>query len=180
MVATTLIAEIQGLRNEIAELRTTSAANSNNTVQITINNNIQINNFGTESYEHITDEFIKVCMLDRVPGVKNLIEKIHFSEDAPMNRNVRLKSLKNSLLEVKKDDKWVTKDTNEALETMIKKGCSILNQSYYADEQLMERDLTELDNKVQQFLTEILVRDNNNYYALRKRILALVIEYSVP
>lgn len=174
-----LIQEIRSLKQELNEMRT-----SNNVSQITnpiinIQNNIMINNFGGETYDHLTTDFVKHCLMNQIPGVKTLIEKIHFSDDAPMNRNVRMKSLKKSLVEIKKDDKWVPKDTNEALETMIKKGCAIMNKLYFEDDDMMEKDLNELDNKIQQFLLQIMDTSNQNYYALRRRIMALLIEYSM-
>lgn len=177
-----LIQEIRSLKQEINEI---IATNTQNIVpQITnpiinIQNNILINNFGGETYDHITSDFVRHCLMNQIPGVKTLIEKIHFSDEAPMNRNVRLKSLKKSLVEIKKDDKWVAKDTNEALETMIKKGCAIMNKLYFEDDDMMEKDLNELDNKIQQFLLQIMDTSNQNYYSLRRRILALLIEYSM-
>ncbi len=177
---TILIEELKDLRQEIAELRREQKGSSNifhNTQNIYINN-LQINNFGSESYEHITDEFVRKCLMNKISGAKSLIEKIHFSEEAPLNRNVRLKSLKNSLVEVKKDEKWVAKDCNEALDTMITKGCFIMNKCYFKDEELMDRDLNELDNRIQGFLLQMMDKNNNNYFDLRRRILALIKEYS--
>lgn len=177
-----LVEHLKELRVELAEMRKmqqTNVVNNINNQNITINNNVQINSFGKESYDHISTDFIKSCLMNRLPGVKSLIEKIHFSDEALMNKNVRLKSIKNSLVEVRKDDKWVPKDTNEAVDTMIKKGCFIMNKCYYEDTDIMDRDINDLDNRIQQFLVQIMDNTDNNYYSLRRRILALIIEYSV-
>lgn len=176
-----LIEELKDLRQEIKELRkekqVTSTSIVNNTQNIYINN-LQINNFGSESYNHITDEFIKNCLMNKITGAKNLIERIHFSDEAPLNKNIRLKSLKNNMVEVKKDEKWVAKDSNEALDTMITKGCSIMNKCYFNDEELMGKDLNVLDSRIQGFLLQMMDKNNNNYFDLRRRILALIKEYS--
>ncbi len=181
--------EIEVLKDTIATLQkqvaniTTSTTNNNTT-----NNNIQkannivnitLNNFGNESYDHITDDFLKKCIMNNVSGVKSLIEKIHFSEEAPENKNVRLRSIKNNLVEISNNAKWVVKDANEAMETMIHKGCKILN-GYYNNPQsgLLDEDLNELDTRIQNFLLSIMDKNNKYYFTLRRRILALLIEHS--
>jgi hypothetical protein len=169
------------LRQEIEELRREKQGSNTNIVHNTQNiyiNNLQVNNFGFESYEHITDDFVKNCLMNKITGAKNLIERIHFSDEAPLNKNIRLKSLKNSMVEVKQDEKWVAKDSNEALDTMITKGCSIMNKCYFNSEELMDRDLNILDSRIQGFLLQMMDRNNNNYFDLRRRILALIKEYT--
>jgi hypothetical protein len=155
---------------------------TNNIQQATIHNhnlNITLNNFGNESYKHISNEFIKKCIMNNVSGVKLLIERIHFSDEAPENKNIRLKSIKNSLVEVSNNEKWTVKDANEAMETMINKGCKILNQHYYNPESgLLDQDINELDARIQNFLLSIIDKNNKHYFALRRRILALIIEHS--
>lgn len=147
----------------------------------TINqNNVYIlNNFGNENLDHITHDFIKYCIMNNVSGMKSLIEKIHFSEEAPENKNVRMRSLKNNLVEVHNDNRWIVKDVQDATETMIRKGCNIFN-AYYCDEEngIREQDINDLESKIQSFLTEIMGRNGNMYFALRRRILALIIEHS--
>lgn len=174
-----LIEELKDIRQEIAELRREKSSSPSiiNAQNIYINN-IQLNNFGAETYDHITDEFVRHCLMNKVQGAKSLIERIHFSDEVPENRNVRLKSLKNSIVEVKKDEKWVANSCNEALETMISKGCNIMNKCYLNDEELMDKDLNELDHRIQAFLLQMMDKNNNNYFDLRKRILALIKEYS--
>lgn len=157
----------------------TNVVINNNTVDNSTNvmNVVNIHSFGNEKVEHIQGDYVKHCILNNLRGMKSLIEKIHFSDEAPENKNIRMKSIKNKLVEVKGEDKWIVKDANEAMETMINKGCRLANE-YYFDETngLMERDLNDLDMKIQKFLTDIMQRDSALYFALRKRILALIIE----
>lgn len=170
--------ELVRLREEIKHMRNNgnTPVVNNNTVNISITN---VNNFGNESYDHISNDFIKTCMMSNLGGVKQLIEKIHFSEDAPNNKNVRLKSLKNNLVEVADNQKWVVRDANEAMETMINKGCKLLNGYYQnPDNGCMEYDINELDNHIQTFLMSIIDKNNKHYFSLRRRILALIIEHS--
>ncbi len=181
--------EIKTLKESMEELKKSKSnniinnntTNNNNTNIQKANNivNITLNNFGNESYDHITDDFLKKCIMNNVSGVKSLIEKIHFSEEAPENKNVRLRSIKNNLVEISNNAKWVVKDANEAMETMIHKGCKILN-GYYNNPQsgLLDEDLNELDTRIQNFLLSIMDKNNKYYFTLRRRILALLIEHS--
>jgi len=117
--------------------------------------------------------------MNNISGVHSLIEKIHFSEEAPENKNVRLKSKKNNLVEISNNAKWVVKDANDAMETMINKGCRILNGYYYNPiSGLLEQDINELDTRIQNFLSSIMDKNNKHYFTLRRRILALLIEHN--
>lgn len=158
----------------------TTVNNTNNNTNNTNNtNNIQINinNFGCETYDHITNEFLKHCIMNCTSGIKTLIEKIHFSEEAPMNRNIHLWDKKENLVKVSNNERWEIRHANEAMETMIKKGCNLLNCFYTNPESgIQEIDVQELDNRISLFLSSIMAKDNNAYFELRKRIKALIID----
>lgn len=62
---------------------------------------------------------------------------------------------------------------------MIRKGFLIMNKCYNDENTwIKEKDVNELDLRIQNFLIEIMDKGNKNYFELRRRILALVIEYS--
>lgn len=166
-----LMQEIASTSNDIVINHTTNHNHNNNLV-------INVNNFGTETYDHITPEFIKTCILNNTPGMKTLIERIHFSDDAPHNKNIRHKSFKNQLVEVMKDNKWVIKDAHETADTLIKKGCRIMSRHYFEDEQMQDTDLNEYDRRIQNSLLHMNDKTNPQYFSCRKRILALIAEYS--
>lgn len=144
-----------------------------------VNNNIQLNNFGDEDLEHITAEIIRHCMMNNINGMRNLIEKIHFSKEKLQNRNIRIKSRKDKLVEVFNDNLWIIKDANDAIELMIKKVGKICNEFYQSDKDGIQRyDIECLRNKIQQFLLELLMKNSNDYYALRKRVLATIVDHT--
>jgi hypothetical protein len=179
--------KIQELQDKIKRLEKTinninngsNIHTTNNTTNININNFIQLNNFGAESIEHISQEFVKSCIMNNVTGMKNLIEKIHFSEDAPQNKNIKMKNIKEKLVYVNKDNQWIVKDAQEATCNMIRKGCNIANNCYHNENSgIKQIDENDLDNKIQLFLMELLGKQGNDYYALQRRIVALIIEYT--
>lgn len=137
-----------------------------------------MNNFGQETYDHISDDFLKSCVYKSVEGLNNLIEKIHFSNDVPENRTVRLKSKKQQLVEVAKEQKWVVKDATDAIEVMIDKGRRLL-ENYYYNSPCFQKDLEELENHIQTFLSRIIDKNNKDYFAVKRRIYALLVELNV-
>lgn len=67
----------------------TNINNNNGTYNI----NIQLNNFGQENVDHLTDEFLSNCLFNPKKGMTSLIETIHYNKDLPQNQNLRCKSL---------------------------------------------------------------------------------------
>lgn len=125
------------------------------TVNQNITQNITINNFGEESLDHISEQFLLNCIMRETAGIRNLVEKIHFDKDLPENKNVRYKSIKRKVMEIVENDDWVTKDEKDVIKQMIRKACLLLREYYYTDESLMERDENELQMKVIGYLNDI-------------------------
>lgn len=171
--------ELSELKDRIIKLEQQVLKTHTTNIQTINNYNFNLNNFGNESHSHITNEFMSDCIKKSVNGVRSLIEKIHFSPEVPENRNVRLRSIKNNLVEVATNQKWIVKDTNEALETMIRNGQRILSGYFYnPDSGLFEKELSDLDTRIQEFLNSIIDKNSRHYFELRRRILALIIEHS--
>jgi hypothetical protein len=115
--------------------------------------------------------------------MKSLIEKIHFSDEAPENQNVRLKSLKRNLVEVSNSQNWVIKDANEAMETMIKKGNRLLNSYFYdsnePEDEQEDSPESQIRDRIEGNLMEMNDKNSKRYFALRRRILAMIVDHSV-
>lgn len=52
-------------------------------------------------------------------GIIPMIDKIYFNPEHPENFNVKLTSLKNSLVEVRKNDTWKPQGLNDTIDKMI-------------------------------------------------------------
>jgi hypothetical protein len=101
---------------------TTNTNNSNNTANNaeTINQiYITYQNFGEENKEYITAEFARQCFENGESGIISMLNKIYFNEEHNENHNVRMKSLKNQLVDVFSNQKWVTKGFNDTVKKMI-------------------------------------------------------------
>jgi uncharacterized C2H2 Zn-finger protein len=114
----------------VQQLSSPSASNIliNNTQNVQTNNNvvININSFGQERISHIIDdkEFLTTCLMGK--SISRLIENIYCDKEHPENRNVRIKNRNDKLAEIHMDGEWVVIDQNEALQTLLDKGYTIL------------------------------------------------------
>lgn len=156
---------------------------NNNIFNNTLNIIINIKSFGEESLDHITNEFIEKCMRSKFEGLKELVQQIHFSSEAPDNRNVRLKSLKNNLLEVVEGNRWVIKDKNDVVDRMIHKSSNIIGECFrktYPLDMIMdaerEHQVYEDMMSIQSCLSLVCKRSSEEYYKLRRKIHAFIIE----
>jgi hypothetical protein len=111
--------------------------NINNTTNInnpTINNNnnltININSFGKESLDHITDDDYKKYFNSFFKGFLNFIEKIHFDENAPENHNLCLTNIRSKYINVCENNNWVLKEKDEIVEKLINKKYDLLNDKF--------------------------------------------------
>lgn len=161
-------------------IETMATMHNMNITNIANQNIVVLNNFGNETYDHISDDFLRDCLGNRFDGVKALIERIHFSEQATKNKNVRMKSIKHNQMEVANDQKWVVKDANETTDAMIRKSGTLLKQYYSRTEfpiDITEVDVDDLDVRIQMFLASFLKR-SEQYYDLRRSIVNIIIEHS--
>lgn len=155
--------------------------NIQNTTNNTTNNIIVLRAFGNETHHHISDEFLSRNILKELNGVKALIKEIHFSDEAPENKNVRLKSSKRKKVEVFKgdDSKWEVVSANEATETMINNASKLMSAFYYnLDGPLNDiEDNEEIHERINNFLIEFPDKKGMLYKNLANMIFSLIENY---
>ena len=100
----------------------------------TINNNntqnIQLNSYGKEDLNHITDS-MKTQMLKIPYGmIPKMIEAVHFNNDKPENKNIAFTNKKDNKIKVYTNDKWIFKDKEEILTDLIDGKYFILDTHY--------------------------------------------------
>lgn len=90
----------------------------NNNNNITINNNIQICDFGNENQKWLTKDLLMCIYLDRRAAVKHLIRSKHFNDKFPENQNIRLdnKSNINRRLQVFSKGRWRVREAKPMID----------------------------------------------------------------
>jgi hypothetical protein len=171
-----LIKRIEQLEREISSSKNKNnktVYNNGNTISNVNNgtivvNNIVLKNFGNENRDAIPLEVIRHTYMN-LEYIK-LFEELHCDPEYPENHNVRIKSLKNKLLEIYKDDKWKSLCLDDGLN-------EVLHQIYriYKDFQRHHIDLIRED------MTEEEIMENeeklDELYALRKGTQCKLKEY---
>ena len=153
--------------------------NTHNDHSTTNNINITINNLGNEDISHLTPEFYKACVQNGVAGLIKFIDKVHFDEEHPENKNVKHLSKKQQLLYKYEDGKWVECDRNFTLNTMIDKNKGRLQRFIMTNEPLLgcddEQDhMMLIDGYHKNY--EILKIGTQQFYALRREVFSLVLK----
>ena len=92
--------------------------------------NIKLNNYGSEDLSHITD-FFKTNLLSLPHGmIPKMIEAVHFNNDKPENKNILLPNKKDNKMKVFSGDKWIYKDKNETLNDLMDGKYFIMDTHY--------------------------------------------------
>ena len=95
-----------------------------------IQNNIILNNYGSEDLSHITDK-LKTELLN-IPycAIPKMIEAIHFNDEKPENKNIMLPNKKENLVKVYEGNKWVYKNKNETITDLVDSKYTIIDDHY--------------------------------------------------
>ena len=97
-----------------------------------INNtqNIQLNNYGNEDLSHISDGY-KTKLLNGPYGmIPKMIEAVHFNDEKPENKNIKLPNKNQKYVQIYKDNKWIYKDKDEALNDLVDSKYMIMDEHY--------------------------------------------------
>ena len=171
--------KIDILQTEVDRLKGHTIINQQNNIyqqniQINVNNFNQLKDFGNESLSHIPDTFLTKCLLDMNKGLEQLLHEIHFSESAPENHNVRLRSKKQNMLEVYKDGSWSCSDKNNTLDQMIKRGYKVLF-AHFINKKNNDNHIKENTDTLTSWFIDLSGQKGECYYKLRRDIYVLIL-----
>jgi hypothetical protein len=115
--------------------QTTNFNNTNHTThnnqRILIQNNIQINDIGNENPKWLTSQILFQALSNIEKAIPKLMEKKHFNDDFPENKNLRLNTKRdvNKLLQVFEGGRWRIKDSKQTFYRVIVDVYSILSDA---------------------------------------------------
>lgn len=171
---------LQLLREEIRQLKISTASTDRVQIQNNTGENINIQNitihmrsFGCENTSHIehNPDFLTSCLMQR--DIKSVIESIHCDKEHPENHNVRIKSLRNDLMETFVDGKWIITDKEETLDELVRKGYRILRLHTHHNKNIIkdEYDDGEIEDTMQWL--EDIYEDNKLRKPIKRQLLLL-------
>lgn len=145
---------------------------TNNTIQ----NNITIKSFGSESLDHIpVEQLTHYFMMKDIPA---LIRNIHFDDECKENRNVLLKSVKHGTSVTYQDGDWVVQRTDSVVKQLVDKGQTILKKHYRGNKSHLECEMT--DEEIQEtllWLVDVFQNKKQTLLPLKRELLALLENY---
>ena len=141
------------LQSRIAELEANKGGNTFNN-NITQTNNVHIHvtprDFArAENTTYLEPQFLLECFKEM--DLVKVLEELHFNPEHPENHNVRVKNVKQNLMEYTDGGKWVVKKKDEVLDHLVMNGYRVLH-TYYKDNKddvICELDDDEIDDSVQ-------------------------------
>ena len=89
-------------------------------------------NYTETDYSHLTPNDYMTCIKDCNTCVKSLIEKVHFNENKPENRNIYLSNIKGKYVMIYKDNVWQIIDKKEQIDDIYNYNELVL-ESWYDD-----------------------------------------------
>jgi DNA repair exonuclease SbcCD ATPase subunit len=107
----------------------------NNTQNNTINYNIQLLNYNDTDYSHLTTKDYIKCINDCNYCVKSLIEKVHFNNKKPENKNIYISNIKNGYVMLYKDNKWQLAERKSQIDDLYDYNEVVLDTWYRANKE---------------------------------------------
>ena len=104
----------------LEKVGTTNITNTNcNNTQTNNQTNVQLNNFGQENLDMLTDKYMRKMIIYPYSAIPKMIKKIHFNDKFPENQNIRMLNKKDNKLQIRTNNKWEYVSKKDALESLI-------------------------------------------------------------
>ena len=103
----------------------------NNTLNNIQNNfHIKLLNHSETDYSHLSDKDYIFCMNENNFCVKKLIEKVHFNNKKPENKNIYISNIKSNYVMLYKNDKWQIVTRKEQIDNLYEYNEIVLEEWY--------------------------------------------------
>jgi len=133
---------------------------------ITQNNNIVLNCYGSENLSHITDHFKTELLKIPYAMIPRMIEAIHFNKAHPENKNIYLPNKKEPYVKVYQGESWVYKDKRETIKELVDKNYTILDNHYDKS-----KNLTEIHvDRYKDFKSKFTPKEDSSQKSVAKKI----------
>ena len=132
--------------------------NYNNTNNTNNNNKVQINNYGNENLDMLTDSYMKKMVQYPYTAIPQMIKKIHFNDKYPENKNIRMLNKRSNKIQILNIDRWEYVSKKEAIRELIDEKNYHLDK-YYEDNKHQFSDVNQ--NRFENFQEKISNSDKN-------------------
>ena len=109
---------------------------NNQTTNLMQTNNVQVNNYGNENLDMLTDNFMKKMVTFPYTAIPKMIKKIHFNDNYPENKNIRMLNKRDGKLQILQKNKWTYVDKKDQMIQLIDDKNYILDRYYEDNKQI--------------------------------------------
>jgi hypothetical protein len=112
--------QIKEQSKQIKELKQQLIQKPGTVNNTTINNNtIVLLSFDNADRSHLTDEKKYYLLCRKFMSIPYLIKEIYFNPNVPQNHNIKLNNMRDNLISLHIDNKWIKTDKNEVIEKLL-------------------------------------------------------------
>jgi transposase-like protein len=172
--ADTLTNIVNTLQNRDVSGTLANSTNITNNAQNNINVHINVRDFGgQENTKYLDNEFLMECLKEM--DLFKVLEELHFNPEHPENHNVRLKNIKQNLMEYADQERWIVKKKDKVLYEMVMNGWRILDRYNKRNTEEIEDTLEEDEIREAVFwLKRIYNEDKELFKKIKEEIYELV------
>ena len=157
-----LIQKVGTTNNYNNKLDMSTSTNTNTNTSISTSTNIKLNNYGEENLSMLTDSFMRNMIQLPFGAIPKKIERIHFNNKYPENKNIRLLNKNDNKIQVLKDNKWTYVKKRDTIQRLIDDKNYLLDE-YFEDnignfDEKFQRRFEKFREKVDE-LDKLLLRD---------------------
>jgi len=151
-----LVIQVEQLVNKMAllETKTTSKISNNNTF---INNNIILNNYGTEKSEDFkyltTKVFIKLLETP-LTAIPKLIGIKYFNQKHPENHNIKITNIHDKFAKIHKNKKWLISNKKDIIQELVENGYADFEEFKDLNEEELTDKIKDRYKKMEKYYTQ--------------------------
>lgn len=112
--------QVEELMKKVHLLEKSQNSNYNNNINSF--NKIQVNNYGCENIDYITDKVFKKLLNTPLSAIPKLIELKYFNPEHPENHNIKITNIHDKFAKIYKDNKWLISHKKDVIQELVDNG----------------------------------------------------------
>ena len=142
-----LTQKVNELIEKVSILENRSIINTN----INSFNNIQVNNYGSENIDYISEKVFKNLLNTPLSAIPKLIELKYFNPEHPENHNVKITNIHDKFAKIYKDNKWLISHKKDVIAELVDNGYADFEEFKDLNEEQVTEKIKEKYSKMEKF-----------------------------
>jgi hypothetical protein len=166
--------QVEEQQKKINTLSVKSVTNNIGTMNVQNNIHVNVRDFARgENTAYLEPQFLLECLRDM--DLIKVLEELHFNPDHPENHNVRIRNIKQNLMEYIDNGQWIAKKKDEVLDHLIMNGYRVLHTYYKDNKDEVDDELDEEEkDESLRWLKQIYHEDKDVFKQLKNDAFLLV------